>query len=141
LKSRFLIVLVLGIAASMFALPLSAHHGNAAYDVTKQATLKGTVTEWFWGNPHCLIQFDVADASGQSVRWSAETENPATMTHMGWSRFSFKPGDPITITVFPVKNGKPIGRIVNVVTANGQKLPGRILPVVDTSKREDDPHS
>jgi hypothetical protein len=135
-RSKFLGVFALTVLVLALAAPLSGHHGNAAYDVSKQVTLKGTVTEWFWGNPHCLIQFDVNDDSGQVVHWTAETENPSTMTHMGWSRFSFKPGDAFTITVYPVKNGKPIGRIISVVTAGGQKLPGRILPVIDSSKPE-----
>jgi hypothetical protein len=139
LKGKFLMVLALGMSVSILSLPLSAHHGNAAYDATKQITLKGTVTQWAWANPHCVILFDVTDESGQVVHWSAETENPTTMTHQGWTRQSFKPGDPITLTVITVKNGKPIGRIVYAVQADGQRLAGRILPIVDSSKPEDDP--
>jgi hypothetical protein len=139
LKGKFLMVLALGMSVSILSLPLSAHHGNAAYDATKQITLKGTVTQWAWANPHCVILFDVTDESGQVVHWSAETENPTTMTHQGWTRQSFKPGDPITLTVITVKNGKPIGRIVYAVLADGQRLAGRILPIVDSSKPEDDP--
>ena len=139
MKGKFLMVLALGMSVSILSLPLSAHHGNAAYDATKQITLKGTVTQWAWANPHCVILFDVTDESGQVVHWSAETENPTTMTHQGWTRQSFKPGDPITLTVITVKNGKPIGRIVYAVQADGQRLAGRILPIVDSSKPEDDP--
>jgi hypothetical protein len=139
LKGKFLMVLVLGIGVSILSLPLFAHHGNAAYDAKSQITLKGTVTQWVWANPHCVIQFDVTDESGQVVHWSAETENPTTMTHQGWSRQSFKPGDQITLTVITVKNGKPIGRIVEAVLANGQRLAGRVIPAFESSKPEDYP--
>jgi hypothetical protein len=136
LKGKFLIAFALVISLSILSLPLAAHHGNAAYDATKQINLKGTVTQFIWANPHCVVLFDATDDSGQAVHWMAETENPTTMTNMGWLKSSLKPGDAITIRVITVKNGKPIGRIVWVELPNGQKLPGRLLPLVD--KAEDD---
>ena len=137
-------VLALGVSFSILSLPLAAHHGNAAYDTSKEITLKGTVTQWFWANPHCILQFDVTDASGQVVHWYAETENAGTVVHRGWSRQSFKPGDEITVTMVTVRNGKPIGRVVEVVLPNGQKLAGiRITPngagPVESSKPEEYP--
>ena len=135
MKGKFLTVFALGISVLMVSMPLSAHHGNAAYDATKQINIKGTVTQFIWANPHCVVLFDAADESGQAVHWMAETENPTTMTIMGWTKGSVKPGDAITIRVITVKNGKPIGRIVYVELANGQKLPGRILPDVDAAKQ------
>jgi hypothetical protein len=136
LKSKFPIVLTLAFSVSVLCLPLAAHHGNAVYDVSKQVNLKGTVTQFLWANPHCVVLFDVKDEGGQVVHWMAETENPASMTTMGWNRSSLKPGDAITIRVITVKNAKPIGRIVYVVPANGPKLLGRILP--DEASKQDD---
>ena len=136
MRVRFLIVLGLAVGVSLPCLPLAAHHGNAVYDSTKQINLKGTVTQLVWANPHCVLLFDVTDEGGQVVHWMAETENPASMTTMGWTRSSLKPGDPITIRVITVKNGKPIGRIVYVIPANGQKLLGRIVSN-DASKQDD----
>jgi len=135
LKSKFLTVLALGMCVSILSLPLWAHHGNAAYDATKQIILKGTVTQFLWSNPHCVVLFDATDEGGQAVHWMAETENPTTMTNMGWLKSSLKPGDAITIRVITVKNGKPIGRIVWVETPSGQKLPGRLLATVDDAKQ------
>jgi hypothetical protein len=136
LKGKFLIVLTLAFSVLVLCLPLAAHHGNAVYDVSKQVNLKGTVTQFLWANPHCVVLFDVKDEGGQVVHWMAETENPASMTTMGWNRSSLKPGDAITIRVITVKNAKPIGRIVYVIPANGPKLLGRILPD-DASKQDD----
>jgi hypothetical protein len=137
LKSKFLLCVALGIVASLFSLPLSAHHGNAAYEMDKSVTLKGTVTQWVWANPHCILQLDVTDDHGQVVQWTAETENPSSMVHYGYTKQSMKPGDQITVTMLPAKNGKPIGRIVEVVLPSGQKLAGRGLQ--GPSKAEDYP--
>jgi hypothetical protein len=93
----------------------------------KSVTLKGTVTQYVWANPHCVLLFDVTDEHGQVVPWSAETENPSSMVHFGWTKDSVKPGDRVTVTVVPAKNGKPIGRIIEVALPNGQKLAGRGL--------------
>jgi hypothetical protein len=130
---------VFALGVSILSLPLSAHHGNAAYDTEKKVTLKGTVTQWFWANPHCVLELDAKDESGQIVHWSAETENPTTMSHEGWAKASFKPGDEVTVTMITVKNGKPIGRIVDVVLPNGQKLAGRVIPALPSYRSEDAP--
>jgi len=127
LKPNFLKFFGLAIGISILSLPLSAHHGAAAYDTEKKIELKGTVTQWFWANPHCVILLDVTDENGQVVHWTAETENPTTMSHQGWTKASFKLGDEVTVTMITVRNGKPIGRIVEVVLPNGQKLAGRVI--------------
>ena len=106
----------------VLSLPLVAHHGAASFDVANQRTLKGTVTEWVWSNPHCFLKIDVKDESGTVTHWVVETQNPTTMTQGGWSRRMFKPGDEVTVTLQPNKNGAPIGLIRSVVLPNGQKL-------------------
>jgi hypothetical protein len=120
-KRRFLLVLMLTAGIS-FSLPLFAHHGNAALDMQKKLVLKGVVTDWRWQNPHSILKFDVKDDSGNVVNWSAEINNPADMVERGWTAHSIKIGDQITITVNPVKSGKPVGRIVQVVFPDGRTL-------------------
>jgi hypothetical protein len=102
------------------SMPLFAHHGTAVLDTNKTLTMKGSVTEWDWSNPHCLLQFDVKDEGGQVVHWIAETQNPAEMVSLGWGTASFKPGDEVTVTLMPVKNGHAYGRIKLVVLPNGK---------------------
>jgi hypothetical protein len=101
-------------------LPMFAHHGTAVFDTDKTVTMKGTVTEWDWSNPHCLLQFDIKNEAGQVVHWIAETQNPAEMVSLGWGKSSFKTGDEVTVTLMPVKNGRPYGRIKLVVLADGK---------------------
>jgi len=137
LKGKFLLCVALGIWVSTLSLPLLAHHGNSAYEMEKSITIKGTVTQWIWANPHCILQLDVTDDHGQVVPWSVETENPSSMIHYGYAKQSMKPGDLVTVTVLPAKNGKPIGRIVEVVLPSGQKLSGR--GIQGPTKAEDYP--
>jgi hypothetical protein len=109
------------------SVPVFAHHGAAAYDTAKKITVKGTVTEWFWANPHCFLKFDAKDDKGNVIHWATETSNPADMVNLGWSKQSFKPGDEITVTFTPVKNGAPVGRLEQVVLADGQIFKARVI--------------
>ena len=109
-------------AAGLLAVPLSAHHGAASFDNTKELTLKGTVTEWTWSNPHCFLKFDATDDTGTVRNWVVETGNPTDMSRSGWARTSFKTGDVVTVTITPVKSGAPVGRMRRVVLPNGQTL-------------------
>ncbi len=125
MKGKFLMILALGIGVSILSRPLVAHHGNAAYDTDKKLSLKGTVAEWLWSNPHCLVQLDVTDESGQVAHWVLETENPSSMIRNGWTKDSLKVGDQVTATVLRVKDGRSIGRIVEILLPSGEKLRGR----------------
>lgn len=101
---------------------LFAHHGSSAFDTGKRLTLAGTVTEWFWANPHCFLKFDAKNENGEVVHWVAETSNPPDMANLGWTKQSFKPGDEVTVTVEPVKNGRPAGRVLQVKFSDGRTL-------------------
>ncbi len=129
---------LLGLGLLITAAPVFAHHGNSNFDIDKKLTLKATVTDWVWANPHCWLKFEVTDDKGTVVHWIAETSNPADMTNLGWSKQVFKSGDHVTVTLQPVKNGQPIGRVMRVVLANGQtlgtRIPGIFGPEVDAPK-------
>jgi hypothetical protein len=106
----------------LLSVPLVAHHGAAAFDVGKKVTIKGTVKEWIYSNPHCLLSLDVTGEDGQVVHWIAEGQAPNVIMPVGYRRDSFKFGDQVTVTVEPVKNGRPMGRILEAVLADGKKL-------------------
>ena len=117
-----ILIFVFGLLFFSAPLPLFAHHGSAAFDTGKQVVMKGTVTQWFWANPHCFLSYDVKDDNGNVAHWVVETSNPPDMINRGWSKQLFKVGDEITVTVEPVKNGKPVGRLIQVVLPNGKTL-------------------
>jgi hypothetical protein len=105
-KLRIISCVVVAVLA--VSVPLFAHHGNAAYDADKTVTLKGTVTDYIWSNPHVFVKFDGKDDSGNVVHWIVEAQNPVSMTQIGWTKNTFKPGDAVEIDAMPAKNGNPV---------------------------------
>jgi hypothetical protein len=122
MKSTFAFV-ALGAGLLLSAGAVFAHHGtNASYDQDHSVTLKGTVTEFIWINPHCQLYFDVKDDKGNVVHWGGETNSPGVLKRSGWNKDTFKPGDEITITVHPSRAGAPVGVIQRVVLSDGTVL-------------------
>ena len=123
MKATFFgLILMLLVLAGPAAAPLAAHHGAASFDTTMEVTLKGTVTEWTWFNPHCFLKFDVKGDDGTVKTWAVEAGNPTDMSKRGWTRNSFKPGDQVSVTLQPVKTGAPVGRIRSVMLADGREF-------------------
>jgi hypothetical protein len=116
------VVLLIVAAALLIQRPVFAHHSSAAFDSGKKVILKGTVTEWVYSNPHCMLILEVKGPDGQMVQWTTETQPPASIFPVGYRRDSFKAGDQVTITVEPFKDGRPYGRIVGAVLADGKIL-------------------
>jgi len=115
--------LMAGVGLLMMAFPIFAHHGtNASYDLSKQVTLTGVVTEFVWTNPHCQLFFDVKDDKGNVVHWAGETNSPGVLSQAGWNKRIMKPGDQITITLSPSKAGTPVGVVRKIVLPDGQEL-------------------
>ena len=104
------------------AVPLLAHHGNAAYD-DKITEFKGAkVTRFLWSNPHALIDFDAVDAKGQPVHVTVETAAPQALRLIGWDKTSLATGDVITVRMYLAKNGNPAGRLNKIILADGSEL-------------------
>lgn len=118
-----LLAVALGLLAS--SSPMFAHHGTGLYYGKDAITLKGTVTDFEWANPHVQIYFDVKDDKGAMVHWACETLSPGKLARNGWSRQILKSGDAITITLKPSKSGAPVGDLVKLVLANGTVLGSR----------------
>jgi hypothetical protein len=118
----WLVVYVLLAGILMVCPPASAHHGNAAYSNTQTEFKNAVVTNWSWSNPHCIVEFDVKDANGKVVNWTAETGSPEALRLAGWNKTSLKPGDVITIDLYAAKTGKPAGRFAKITLADGTVL-------------------
>ena len=119
-----LILLALIASVTVAGAPLFAHHGTGvAYDTEKLVTLKGTVTEWIWANPHCGILFDVTDDKGNVEHWGAELGNPHALSMAGLSKDILKPGDKITISGHVAKSGAPRIVLQQFTMADGRTLP------------------
>ena len=107
------------------AAPLFAHHGYAAYDMTKTLSMKGTVTSYAMANPHGSIALDVRDANGNVVHWIVETgATVRLMRAQGFTSDTLKPGDTVTVTFSPGKDAdKHIGVFKQVELADGEVFP------------------
>jgi hypothetical protein len=101
---------------------VSAHHGASPYDTTKLTTLKGTVTEFKFINPHVEISVAVKDDKGKVETWIGEANSPNVLSRRGWSKDLIKPGDQITVIGNRGKNGSLTLRLQKVVLSTGQEL-------------------
>jgi len=104
--------------------PLVAHHSATSYDREHPITLTGTVTEFQFTNPHgqLLFEVEVRDESGNVEKWTALSAPPQRLYRSGWNRNTLKPGDRITITGAPHKQGRKELGVVKLVGPTGQEL-------------------
>ena len=121
-KTASLVAMVLGIVLA--GVSAFAHHGAAAYDRNVTLTLKATVTEFIFRNPHIILSFDAADDQGKVVHWSAEGGSSSGLARRGWTWKTLKAGDQITVVGNPARGmeGKEmrVMALTRVVLANGQ---------------------
>ena len=121
---RSLIFVIACFALLAASAPLSAHHGNAAYDASKEVTVNGVVTEWIVANPHSLLRFDVTDDKGNVAHWVVESGAASVNQARGvrLTKQLLKPGDKVTVTMMVAKNGQPVGRIHRLVLPDGRLM-------------------
>ncbi len=104
-------LLLLAVAAS----PVRAHHSFAMFEPTKTLTLKGTVKAFQWTNPHTILWVLVQPQNGGPAQeWLLETTSPGVLTRAGWTRQSIKPGDRVSVTLSPLRDGTHGGSLNSV---------------------------
>jgi hypothetical protein len=99
-----------------------AHHSYSAFDVTKQTTITGTVKKFDWSNPHTWAWIDVTNEQGVVETWGVEGMSPNYLARRGWTRTTLKPGDKISVTLRPMKDGEKGGMWVTAKRPNGEVL-------------------
>ena len=122
MKNKLLAVFLGTAGLLLVSGPVLAHHGRSNYDVTSPATVKGTVTEFEWVNPHALIHLDVTGENGSVEKWIAETNSPNTLSRQGWSKNTVKIGDEITLVGHRVKGGGNYINFSKITFADGRVL-------------------
>ncbi len=123
MKVRLLALAILGLGVASH--PALAHHGTGiSYDlVHAPLTLKGTVTEFRWKNPHVSVFIDVKDASGKVVNWGLEGNSIVNHARDGFSAATIKPGEEVTALVYPSKvPNTPAAVIAHIALANGKHV-------------------
>jgi hypothetical protein len=109
-------------AAAALALPALAHHSTAMFDFTKTVELKGTIKEFQWTNPHTWTKVDVEGGGAAAVEYGLEGMSPNYLQRNGWSKRTLKTGDKVTLTMHPLKDGRPGGFMVSAKLADGTVL-------------------
>jgi hypothetical protein len=106
----------------MISTAVYAHHGTSAYDTSKLTTVKGTVTDFQFNNPHVMISVEAKDEQGKVETWISEANSPNVLTRHGWNRDIIKKGDQITVIGNRPKNGAKTLRLQKVILSDGQEL-------------------
>jgi hypothetical protein len=111
----------------------AAHHSFAMYDQAHPLVLRGEIQGVQWTNPHVVVRFVGARASGgESQPWVLELTSPGNLTRIGWTRRSLKPGDKVELEINPLRDGQRGGALKRatllgtgeVLTANWLKPGG-----------------
>jgi hypothetical protein len=107
--------------------PLAAHHGGSIFDPAQTVTVTGTVTDFQFVNPHVLVYLAVNGEAGP-VQWGGELTSPNRLARMNgavkWHKAILEPGDSVTMTGHPARNGAPAMDITKLVDSDGTVLIG-----------------
>jgi hypothetical protein len=119
---------VLGMAFVLFLAggQVSAHHGSSNYDLSKSVSVKGTITQFDFVNPHSAIHLEAKDDKGNAEQWLIEADSPNNLARAGWTRDSLKPGDQVTIVGNRLKDGSKVMRLQKVIFSDGKELKPRV---------------
>jgi hypothetical protein len=124
MRIKAALVVLVGIGLLLAARPIVAHHAfSAEFDMSKPVKLTGPVTKFDWTNPHAWIYIDAKDESGKVANWGFELGGASGLMRQGWTRFTLKAGDVVTIEGSRAKNGSNNANAQTVLVAStGQKL-------------------
>ena len=111
------------LAMAALAIPAQAHHSFAMFDQEKTISVSGTVKEFEWSNPHAWIHITAVDTTtGRPVDWAFEMGSVGQIAAQGWKSDSIKPGDKITVTGHPLRDGSRGGQYRSVRFADGSTI-------------------
>jgi hypothetical protein len=112
------------IAVLLAASAALAHHSFAMFDQSKTVVLEGTVKDFRWTNPHVFIEMLVKGESGADEDWSIEMTSPEHLARAGWRPGTLKPGDKITLSIHPMRDGVKGGQYLSGTGPSGPLLGG-----------------
>ena len=116
---------ILVVAVSMVAISSGAyaHHGNVAYDMSKLVTVKGTVTEYYFTNPHVQLLISAKKEDGAAEKWRGELNSPNIVARVvGWNSKTFKPGDELVLLGNRAKDGTNVLCLEKIQQPDGTEL-------------------
>src|SRR5215475_13922341 len=128
MKYSFLLALFAAALITAVAIPSAAHHSFAAFDITTQKSVTGTVNKVDWTNPHIWLWIDVPNDKGGTDTYGFEGMSPNFLARRGWTRTTLKAGDKIVVAYRPMKDGSNGGMFMT-----GQMTDGKVLSMMGGS--------
>lgn len=122
MKGKWFVLAAIVVTLSMLSGPVFGHHGTAAFDVSKMVTVKGTITDFQFVNPHVQLYFECKNEKGETEKWQGELTAPNKLQRAGWTRHTLKPGDEITATGNPALSGAHVMWIRKLIGPTGESL-------------------
>lgn len=111
-----------GLTVSLLAATALAHHSGAMFDATKSIVKDATVKEFQWTNPHTWLNVVIMNDKGQPEEWPLEFGSLNVLSHNGWKPTTLKPGDKVTVTFRPMRDGSHAGMCTAITLADGTKM-------------------
>ena len=99
-------------------LPARAHHSHGNYDMTGYTTIKGTIKEVHWMNPHTWIYLDVKGPTGETDTWALEGASIVQLERRGWKKEMVKVGTNISVRCHQLRDGST-GCLLGFITPEG----------------------
>jgi hypothetical protein len=124
-RSRWVAAVIPAAVLASAAPAALAHHSFAMFDANQTLTAKATVKELQWGNPHTWLELVVPGEDGSEKSLSLELNGLSGLRRNGWKPGTLKPGDKVTVTYHPLRDGKPAGQLVQLETEDGVQLKGQ----------------
>jgi hypothetical protein len=123
MNRRIGLIVTLGLFAATSA---TAHHGAGVFEPVNKVTVAGTVTDFQFVNPHVLVYIDVKGDDGKQTTWGGELTSPNRLARdqraVKWHKSILNPGDTITMTGHPARNGAPMMDVLKIVDGQGTVL-------------------
>ena len=116
-----LVSVVVTLALVSGAVPLSAHH-SWPVNMSQLVTVKGTVMEFEWANPHPMITLEVRSDDGKVEKWLVGGPAINRMEANGWSMTTIKPGDIVTGIGYQFADGQKIVRMERLILPDGKEM-------------------
>jgi hypothetical protein len=109
---------------------VAAHHSASMFDFSKTMTVKGSVVELRWVNPHVTLTLNGSSSAGEApAEWLMETTSPGNLVRVGgWRRDAIKPGEQVEVLFYPLREeGKKSGMMRQLtVVATGEVFKANI---------------
>lgn len=99
-----------------------AHHSYAMFEMEKRSTVTGLVKLWEMTNPHATLWLYVQKENKQYDLYAFEAPGPQSLVRAGWDKSTVKPGDKVTVTFAPLRDGRNGGNLIGIVLPDGRTM-------------------